>query len=169
MINAHGVTYSSLAAAQARLAELRNDTDLYGESDGRATEIILLDDAIAAWVGENPFAAAAVAPVGEQQRPRETGVVDDEDGRCTVVQDEFESPCEHPQCALLHRRYFTGTERNDQWVTMPNTGEQRRVSVVGWHEKTNRQWVVLRNGVRVADAYDTKREAVREAEHKPTY
>lgn len=159
MINAHGVTYTTVEQAREAVAALEADNARYGASDGRVTEINAINAAI----------AEQAPAVVKEQGPRETVVVDDEDGRWTVVRSDFESPCEHPQCALLHRRFFTGTERNDQWVSMPITGEQRRFNVVGWHEKTNRQWVVLRNGSRVADAYDTKREAVREAEKKPLY
>lgn len=48
MITAHGTTYKTTEAAEARLAELDADNARYGESDGRVTEQILIREALAA-------------------------------------------------------------------------------------------------------------------------
>lgn len=69
-----------------------------------------------------------------------------------VIYDEFESPCEHPLCDRLHQRFMHTNEYGDRF-----------------HLKTNRQWIILRDGERVGDAWDTKREALAQAAQKPRY
>jgi hypothetical protein len=156
MIKAHGVTYTTVEQAREAIADLQAKNEAYGASDGRVTEINAIE------------AAIAEATPAVEQAPREHVVVDDEDGRWTVVKDSFESPCDHPMCALLHARFHEGTETRTEWVDLPNGG-RTLVTVRGVHEKTNHQWLVLRNGQRVGNAWDTKREAIRDALDKPRY
>jgi hypothetical protein len=88
-----------------------------------------------------------------------------------VVQDSDEIACDHPACATMHRRLHN--ERYDrpeqEWVTNLRTGEEKQVTVETYHMLTRKYWVVLRNGVKVADTYHTKREALAEAARKPTH
>lgn len=60
-LTAQGITYKTIEAAEARLAELDAENALYGESDGRVTEQALIREAIAA------------APKPQPQRVRYTG------------------------------------------------------------------------------------------------
>jgi hypothetical protein len=68
-----------------------------------------------------------------------------------VVKEEYKSPCEHPLCDQLHRRFFN--ERND------DTGET-------WHETKQTYWSVIdtHRGLQ-AHWGTTKKECVREAEY----
>lgn len=151
-ITAHGKTFPTIEDARSQIAYLTSQNELHGASDGRVTEINAVEAAIAA----------------HTKQARETVVVDDEGGRWTVVKDEFESPCDHALCYLLHRRFFTGTERHCEDIEGPN-GYLRSEYLTGWHMKTNHQWVILRDGERVGDAHDTKRAALAQATRKPTH
>lgn len=66
MFTAQGITYKTIEAAEARLAELDAENALYGESDGRVTEQILIREAIAAAPKPQPQRA-------EEPKPRYTG------------------------------------------------------------------------------------------------
>ena len=134
-ITAHGQTYTGLGDAHLRLATLRAENEAYGESDGRVTEINTIEAAIA---------EATAEPVGYE-----------------VVRDEYPVPCEHPLCALLHRRFHEGTEVSDELVQFAN-GTEKWVRVRGIHEKMNREWIILLDGRRVGSAHATKRDAQRE-------
>jgi len=194
MIKAHGVTYTSVEQARERIADLEAKNARIGASDGRVTEINAIKDALAEHLIANPpkvryatytlvereaFTAPApkAAPAVEQpapaeeKAPRETVVVEDEDGRWTVVKQSYGTGCHHPSCAILHRHlakepYFDGGW-HEEWAT--HNGRDVQVRVNRWHEKTVTEWIVLRDGERVGDAHDTKREALRQAEQKPTH
>lgn len=145
MITAHGKAYETVEQAREMIALLQQENSLYGASDGRVTEILLIEKAI-----------AEATPVVEAEPV------------FTVERGDYPMPCDHPMCALLHRRFREGSEMHDEWVSLPN-GEDRLVRVRGVHEKTVRQWIILRDGVRVGDAYDTKREALSAAEGHPDH
>ena len=71
--------------------------------------------------------------------------------RYIVVKSEYNSPCEHPLCDQLHRRFFN--ERNN------DTGEE-------WHETKQTQWLVIDTHTDKQEHYaSTKKECVREANY----
>lgn len=137
-ITAFGRTYTSRNEVEQRIATLEAGNAQYGASDDRVTEINALRDAL----------------------PTETVY--------EVERGDYEMPCGHPMCALLHKRFHTGSEMSDEWVDLPN-GDRRLVRVRGIHEKIVRQWIILRDGERVGEAYDTKRDALAAAANRPTY
>ena len=85
----------------------------------------------------------------------------------TVEREEYDgAPCEHPMCAKLHRRFYTGTEEGTETVEYPS-GRTETVRVRGSHSKKVVEWVILLDGRRVGSAHDTKRDAVAEALTRP--
>lgn len=139
-VSVFGRTYTSSSQITERIAELEAGNAKWGASDDRVTELNLLAEALPA------------EPAGDVY---------------TVERDEFESPCEHPLCDQLHRRFMT-TETVTHLVQGWNSS-QMVTETIREHSKTVRQWVVLRNGKRVADAYDTKREALAAAARRPQH
>lgn len=88
-----------------------------------------------------------------------------------VVRDEYDVPCEHPACDVMHRHlynseYADGSRLIDLYNMQGEWIGQRRES--RYHTRTVRQWIILRDGERVGDAHDTKREALAEAATRPT-
>lgn len=82
------------------------------------------------------------------------------------VKDQFPVPCQHPSCPLIHKRFFTASMDNTPYwetVDLPGGG-QTTVRVTGFHEVTRTQWLVLLDGERYGDPYDTRKEAKDEAE-----
>jgi len=70
--------------------------------------------------------------------------------RYIVTKEEYRSPCEHPLCDRLHRRFF---ERND------DTGET-------WHETKQTYWAVIDTHQGFQEHWGTtKKECIREAEY----
>lgn len=134
MIAAHGTAYHSRADMLHRINTLEADNARYGASDGRVTEINAIRDAI-------PTAADY-----------------------EVVKDTYDSPCDHPSCAITHRRlHNVAHDPIFEPVRLPN-GVEKTVRTTTSHVVTHHQWVILLNGARVGDAHDTRREAWTEVE-----
>lgn len=66
MITAHGATYATAAAAEARIAELNTINAELGASDGRVTEIMCIMEALEAAAPARPSRPALSAWATEQ-------------------------------------------------------------------------------------------------------
>lgn len=88
-----------------------------------------------------------------------------------VVKNEYDLPCEHPGCDLVHRHLYNATYDAPVLVTVY---DMRGEHIVGsrwetrYHVKHRTEWVILHHGERVGNAHDTKREALAEMATHPT-
>lgn len=152
MIKAHGKTYQTVAEARDAWDALEAVNRSYEYSDGRVTEQNAILDAIREYENALPD----IAPLTEEQADV-----------WTVEKQEYEMPCDHPQCVVLHQhlnnasyRTPTNVEYADRWGNEHVVYNVRR-----YHMATRREWVILLNGKREGEAghfdtYNTKREAL---------
>lgn len=87
-----------------------------------------------------------------------------------VLKQEYEVPCEHIACDLMHRHLYNSEYEKPQLIDVFNMeGESVGARWESrFHMKQRVEWVILLNGQRVGDAHGTKGEAVAEAMTKPT-
>jgi hypothetical protein len=88
----------------------------------------------------------------------------------TVVRQEYEVPCEHPACDVVHRPFYNNSYDEPRWVKLydMNGNEVGSRWESRYHMKLRVEWVILLDGERVGDAHATKRAALAEAATKPT-
>lgn len=84
-----------------------------------------------------------------------------------VVKNEYEVPCEHPACPVMHAHLDNVTFDHVELCeyTDLRTGEQKSVWKRTGHLKTNIEWVIVKDGERAPEsgldeAFDTKRDAI---------
>lgn len=85
----------------------------------------------------------------------------------SVVKQEYEVPCDHPMCPVLHKHLAQYRYDTPQWETYYDShGIERLVHSTRYHMKTNREWVIIddatgeRANDPLSDAFNTKREAL---------
>lgn len=88
----------------------------------------------------------------------------------TVEKNEYEVPCDHMACDVMHRHLYNSDYAERTLVTLYNMDGE----AIGtrwehrFHMAQRTEWVVLLHGVRVGDSHDTKREAEAQAATRPT-